>query len=343
MKVARLGSVTSPKNVLTYLGWGRSLLSPRERLLPGLGARLGAHPRLASAILVGLRRLPTARLRASVYRHVSRPLVRRMNARLEVPVSGGSRMIVDTSDVIGRSLAVSGTWETHVTPVLARLLTPGDVCVDVGAHVGYFTLLASKLVGAEGSVYAIEPAPATYAALQENLELNSVTNVIALNVAAGAEDGRATLYDPFPGNTGEATMRYVPALWTAREQALASGVEVPVRRVASVVPDAQVTQVRLVKIDVEGYELEVLRGLESWFRAGGGPALIVELHPALWAEGDERRFADLCRRYSLEPIALVDEDRLDCATADPIGRASAGGRQDLLLVPKRSIVSPLRR
>src|SRR4029077_7247904 len=147
-------------------GWARSAVAPRERLLPGLGARLASRPRLVRTILVFLRRVPGAD------RHISRPLIRRMATRLELPLTQGFRMHADTGEGMGRVLAATGVWEAHVTAVFTRLLSPGDVCVDVGAYTGYFTLLASKLVGNSGHVYALEPASQTRKELVSNLELN---------------------------------------------------------------------------------------------------------------------------------------------------------------------------
>jgi hypothetical protein len=129
-----------------------------------------------------------------------------MSTTLEVPVYGGSRMTVDTSDLIGQVLAVSGVWEPHITAAFRELLASGDVCVDVGAHIGYFSLLASRLVGPHGHVYALEPAPATYAALRSNLELNGVTNVTALRVAAGDREREGLLHEDRPGNTGASSI-----------------------------------------------------------------------------------------------------------------------------------------
>ena len=115
-------------------------------------------------------------------------------------------MAVDTTDVMGRMLATSGVWEPAATAAFRSLLSPGDVCVDVGAHVGYYTLLASKLVGPAGHVFALEPAPSTFEALSSNLASNAVTNVTALRFAAGAAHGRAALYDPPSGNAGRASI-----------------------------------------------------------------------------------------------------------------------------------------
>jgi FkbM family methyltransferase len=257
-----------------YGVWARAVVAPRRRMLPALGHRLGRHPRMASSVLVGLRRMPVVRLRTVLYENVSRPLVSRMDAELVVPVRGGSRMLVDTSDMMGRVIAASGVWEPHVTAMVSTLLSAGDVCVDVGAHTGYHTMLAARLVGPGGRVYALEPAPAANAALRANVALNSAANVTVLRIAAGETDGRATIVTPPSGNSGEASTRIV----TTAGLDLRTD-EVLVHPVASVVDDSDVPRLRLVKIDVEGYEAEVLEGIEPLFVRGSRPAVIVEVHP----------------------------------------------------------------
>lgn len=295
-------------NARPYGVWARSIFSPRARLLPGIGARLAGHPRLAASVFVGLRGLPGRRLRTAAYHSVSRPLVQRMESRLVVRVAGGARMQVDTSDMMGRVLATSGVWEPHVTAVFPRLLASGDVCVDVGAHVGYYTLLASKLVGPAGRVYALEPADATYTALCSNLALNAVSNVTALRVAAGASDGRARIVDPPPGNSGESAIRMETS--GAPDGVSSPAGTVPVRAVSSLLESTEAGRLRLVKIDVEGFEADVLRGLEPLLRSGCRPALIVELHPELADEAAEL-LGDLSAAYSLTAYELVRNPYLD--------------------------------
>lgn len=330
----RLGTPLTGTRVRKYRAWMRSLGAPRARLLPGLGARMAAHPRLAAWLLVSVRKLPAGRMRAAAYRNVSRPFTTRMRARLEVPVSGGSRMLVDTSEAMGRTLAISGVWEPHVTPVFRSLLAPGDLCLDVGASIGYYTLLASRLVGPDGHVYAFEPAPRIYAVLCANLELNDVANVTALCVAAGAEDGRAPLYDPPPGNLGQSSMRVRSERSGPQDHGLKSAMEVPVRPAVALLPSSELRRVRLVKIDVEGYEVDVLRGLEPLFEGGGRPSMLVELHPQLWVDGDAASLLSLCRRYALRPFELVDEDSLGHSLPDPIRipleLATLGERQEVI-------------
>ncbi len=259
-----------------------------------------------------------------------------------VRVSGGGRMRVDTGDVTGRTIAVTGAWEPHVTGVFSGLLSPGDVFVDVGAHVGYYTLLGSRLVGPHGHVYAIEPASATYVELRRNLELNEVSNVTALNLAAGAADGRGILYDGTPGNAGQASMQK-PA--STSDDVTIRTSEVDVLRVASVVAPEHHSRLRLVKIDVEGFEFDVLRGLEPLLDAGARPALLMELHPRLWAGRDPVYFDEFCVRHSLEVVPLFEQDRpmpVKLRDARTFRVDLLDARQDVLLT-RRDVAHPTRR
>lgn len=279
-----------------YRTWARSLLAPRERLLPGIGARLARHPRTASAVFVAARRLPEDVL--------SRPLLTRMAAELELPVGGGFRMRVDTAQPMGRVLAASGVWEPHVTSVFRELLQPGDVCVDVGAHAGYFTLLAATLVGAEGHVYALEPSPRTYAALQANIQLNAVLNVTALPVAAGSRTANVRVSDA--ADSLSVSVR------------IAEDGDVEVRTVAELVRQSERGRLRLVKIDVEGHEHDVLQGVEALYARGGQPALIVELHSG---RGDDAvpLLVALLRNYALRGFELTPDGKRQPWRARTVG------------------------
>jgi FkbM family methyltransferase len=194
----------------------------------------------------------------------------------EVSVIGGSTLLVRTDDMIGRVLAVSGVWEPNVTAAFAGHLSAGDVCVDIGAHVGYYTLLASKLVGPTGHVYAFEPSPSNYRALCANLARNGAVNVTALRVAAGQTVGTALLHEGTSINTGGATLR---PLSPERSVGRRRTVMVDVRPIASSIRKEDFPRIRVIKIDVEGYEIEVLRSLASLLDQAERLAIFLEFNP----------------------------------------------------------------
>ena len=216
-----------------------------------------------------------------------------------------------TEDAVGRVLAAAGEWEPHVTHAFRGALAPGDVCLDVGAHIGYYTLLASKLVGPRGRVYAFEPSPRAHAELAANVARNAATNVIALNVAAGAEPGTAILYEG-PGGSGNSSLspRLLESPHAGRAEEY-TPVEVTVATLESLVPRDAFRRGRMIKVDVEGYEVEALRGLERILDEGARVALVVELSPEWSAEAPAQFVEALCRRHRLTAFLLVNEYTFD--------------------------------
>jgi precorrin-6B methylase 2 len=89
----------------------------------------------------------------------------------------------DAKDIIQQYIYYFGVWEPRITGWVSRHLAPGDTFIDVGANIGYYSLLASPLVGKTGTVVAIEASPRTFDDLLFNLELNNVSNVRPVNVA----------------------------------------------------------------------------------------------------------------------------------------------------------------
>jgi FkbM family methyltransferase len=303
-----------------YRTWARSLLSPKSRLLPGVGARLGQHPAAAAGVFRLLGRLPTRRLRALAYRHVSLPLVQRTDASIPVRTTGGFVMTAELGTLMGRSLATAGLWEWYLTGVFGRLLGRGDVFVDVGANVGYYALVASRLVGDTGHVYALEPAPETFEKLTELLARNGAANVTALQVAAGAAEGTATLYGTALGHDEMSSLHHerrevehlvanLP-LHGVDPEAVAVATEVPVLPLAEILDPDDLERLRLVKIDVEGYEVEVLRGLEPLFDQGSRPTVVVEVHEVFRPDAPAA-VLEFCARYDLRARWVVDDEGED--------------------------------
>jgi FkbM family methyltransferase len=173
--------------------------------------------------------------------------IRRVHTR------AGFTMNVNLRDFVQRVIYISGEWEPESTEVLRATLRSGDTFIDIGANVGYFSLLASALVGAEGKIIAFEPNPPTFNALTQNIALNRCTNVTALAVGLSDRTGAAELQNDTPENAGAASL--VP-----RASPNANTVLVQLDTLDRVLEMRQIESVSMIKIDVEGAEVVALRG-----------------------------------------------------------------------------------
>ncbi len=165
-------------------------------------------------------------------------------------------MLVQFPDTIQTYLYFFGLWEPAITAYLAATLVPGDTVIDIGANVGYDTLLAAHCVGPGGRVFAIEASPRVFGLLSENLALNDARCIEAFNVAVCADAGNVTVFLHDDSNLGGTTI--VPAV-AARRGAVLEAV-VRGRPLADIVPVEAILSARMIKIDVEGAEFPVVRG-----------------------------------------------------------------------------------
>ena len=151
--------------------------------------------------------------------------------------------------------------------MLSEVVVPGDWVIDVGANVGFYTWRLAELVGPEGRVLAFEPIPETFVLLANNLESCSHSNVTLFNAAVSEITGMAGMSIPKSSDTGQ--RNYYEAHLTSRNESEL--------QVLTVSLDAiQISQpVRLIKIDAEGHELAVLKGMRKTLLRDR-PVLIVE-------------------------------------------------------------------
>lgn len=179
----------------------------------------------------------------------------------------GIKMRLGLIDVIERNLTVHGAWDAVVGRSLETLLRPGDTFLDIGANIGYFSLYAAKLVGAGGKVIAVEPSRRALEKLLINLRLNSAENVLILSVAAGDQTERAVLNLACANNIGASSLR-------AALQSVSTETVAVIRLDDVIVPMASLPD--LIKIDIEGSELNALRGMEEILKTAQ-PFVLVEL------------------------------------------------------------------
>jgi len=167
-------------------------------------------------------------------------------------------------------------YEPTVFNYLKRSLRPGAVVLEVGAHVGTFTVLLARWVGLTGQVYAFEPAPRPRAALEDHLVLNRVREKVCIVPAAVSDhSGLARFFTCSfsPENTLSPKHTRLPK---------ADGIEIPVTTIDAFCGAHQVVP-SLLKIDIEGFELHALRGATRTLTRYR-PAVVVEFHPMNWSE-----------------------------------------------------------
>jgi FkbM family methyltransferase len=164
-----------------------------------------------------------------------------------------ARLYCNPRDLLQRAVLLFGVWEPDVSRLIERTLAPGDVFVDIGANIGYDTLLASRLVGRTGRVVAVEASPRTFALLLRNLGLNDSRNVRPVNVAVSDKVAKLELYEMSEHNIGAAT-----TLASRGGTRVASVDALPLDRILA--PE-ELARLRLIKMDVEGAEPPILHNL----------------------------------------------------------------------------------
>lgn len=183
----------------------------------------------------------------------------------------GSMLELDPGDSLYLGSHLYEPYESHL---LMGLLRAGDVAVDVGAMIGYYTVIFARLVGGSGRVHAFEPDPDNHALLSKNVEMNSYRHVTCHRAAVGAETAKGRLWQA-PANRGD--NHVFPT--EGRDS-----VEVDIVALDDVIDGP----VDLVKIDVQGYEAQVLRGMERLIAASPQLAMLIEFCPALLIDAGTR-------------------------------------------------------
>ena len=163
----------------------------------------------------------------------------------------GHKMFLDSMDSL--SLSVFGIYEPLETELIKTELKAGDVFLDIGAHIGYYTLIAAEQVGHNGKVIAFEPEPTNFSLLKKNVEMNGYQNVILIQkaVTSRSEKGRLFLSNT---NTGNHTLL---DYYNDR-----NSIEIETISLDDYFNDYE-GYVDFVKIDVEGAEATVIQGMTA--------------------------------------------------------------------------------
>jgi FkbM family methyltransferase len=170
--------------------------------------------------------------------------------------------------IIGWSIAALGAWEARQTSILLGLISEGDVVVDVGANIGWYSVQFARAAGESGQVISFEPEPANFALLEENLALNNMSDrVEALNLAAADKEGTLD-FELSPTNFGDHRVRFEQPLNHPAGPEYYEESSRPVISVRSTRLDETLSaygispgrRIRLIKLDCQGAEAAIIAG-----------------------------------------------------------------------------------
>lgn len=273
--------------------------------------------------LLGGRGLYKIYLMGLIYDFLSNHL--RTKNRPEFVNIKGSIIYLDPLDNL--ELSIHGeNYEKETRVLFEKILKPGDVMVDVGAHIGYYSLLASTLVGPTGKIFSFEPSPDNFFLLQKNVQVNNYKNLVLINKAVGDKERNLKLFlSNF--NSGDNRIYDSSKAIKAMQNTLAiydqhkSGVrervvDVPVIALDNFFKDYP-SPICLIKIDTQGAEGKVIFGASSLLKKNKNISLIIEFWPAglkmcgtepkdflnLLADLDfraEMNLPDLLKKYTVE-------------------------------------------
>ncbi len=180
--------------------------------------------------------------------------------------------------IVSFEIMVFKAWQPLETMLYERLIRPGDRVIDVGANIGYFTVLFAELVGDAGHVLAIEPEPNNIRLLRKNIGARGVADIVAVaETAVGDVPGNALLYIAASGNLGDNRMYFTPerhGLAFAKDR---ESREVTIARVDDLVvgwPRAD-----FIKMDIQGFEGHALRGMTQLLESSPEVVLFTEFFP----------------------------------------------------------------
>lgn len=223
--------------------------------------------RLGYAFVNLSKRIRNAKTPVSKYATRTTNLIKRETGRSLYETDDGIRLWLSETSIIDKAIIDRGVWEETSTNLVKNLIKPGDVVLDVGANMGYYTSLIAKLAGPNGHVHAFEPTKHFVQALKRNVEENGFKNISIHEYGLSDRESELVIYinnstaslhmDPSVSGTFQETVRLFP--------------------LDGIAPTLGLSRLDFIKIDVDGHEPQFLRGAEEtlrWFR----PRILLEVN-----------------------------------------------------------------
>jgi len=204
-------------------------------------------------------------------------------------------MFVEPAD--GLELLIKPFHEEFETEIFKKEIKKGDTVLDLGAHIGYYTLLAARLVGAKGKVFAFEPEPTNFALLKKNIEINNYQNVIPVEKAVSNKNGKGRLYLKEKKTQNR--------IYDSQEND--PFIEIETVKLEDYIKE----KVDFIKMDIEGSEVMAAKGMTSLFQKNQQIKIMTEFYPRLIEKSGENplEFLKLLKKcgFSLNKINSQDK------------------------------------
>lgn len=203
------------------------------------------------------------------------PGIRRIHHHIKKRVSlqkiiiNNHTLFLDKEDSL--HLTLNEEFSPEITDVLKKNVKKGDTVVDIGAHIGYFTIILSDLVGNDGKVIAFEPNPITFSILKKNIETNSLSNVILENLAISDIESEQYIKESNESAGSSIDKNYTDGI-----------------KINTITLDKyfENKEINFIKMDVQGSEFNILNGGIKTFKKK--PKCIIEIHPTIFDSKGEK-------------------------------------------------------
>ena len=209
-------------------------------------------------------------------------------------------MRLDFRESIQKCMA-KGVYDPDQTGWVKRHLREGSVFIDIGASFGYYTSLAWSLVGRRGRVFSFEPSPHAYSTLKHNLRGYKFRNITLVNAAVGRGVGEITIYMP------PAAGLHSPSAFVSHEEY--PPLRVPLTSLDEFAPIASLDQIDMVKMDVEGSEPDVLKGMSGLIGRGKVKRIICEFN-SWWLNANNTTVESLHSTFLQMGFEIEDQTTL---------------------------------
>ena len=208
-----------------------------------------------------------------------------------------------------------GAYEPDTVRAMKKLLKKGDTFIDVGANIGYLSAIAMGLVGKTGQVHSFEPIPKHFQRLKNLALANKKYKIVVNQCALGEKEGTARI-DVSGLSIGSSTMvpdllKFKEIAYGKRKEMIEETIEVPTHRLDCYIKEQSISGISLIKIDTEGFEFPVLKGLSGYFEnANHLPAIICEITPAAYPllGYTLSQLSEYMKKYNYHAFSLDDTE-----------------------------------